>query len=51
MRRQPEANGRQSTVRLSVVDGLGHDEAAMAVPAQNMLAAQWAAAARRSRAT
>ena len=50
MHRHAEANRRQSTVRLSVVDGLGHDEAAMAVPAQNMLAGQWAAA-RRSRAT
>jgi pimeloyl-ACP methyl ester carboxylesterase len=42
MHRLAAASGRPSTVRLTVVDGRGHDEAAMAVPAQEVLAGRWA---------
>jgi pimeloyl-ACP methyl ester carboxylesterase len=42
MRGQAEAAGRAASVRLVVAEGFDHDEAAMAVPAQEELARGWA---------
>jgi pimeloyl-ACP methyl ester carboxylesterase len=42
MRRYAEAHDRPSTVRLVLAEGLDHDEAAMAIPAQEILARNWA---------
>lgn len=36
-----ESRGRKSPIRLVEISGLGHDEAAMAVPAQSIFIAQW----------
>lgn len=41
MHRYAEANDRASTIRLVQADGLDHDEAAMAIPAQQILAQNW----------
>lgn len=41
MRHHAEANHRTSKVQLVVADELGHDEAAMAAPAQRILAQRW----------
>jgi len=38
MRRLAESNGKAATVRLEVAPGLDHDEAAIAIPAQRILA-------------
>jgi pimeloyl-ACP methyl ester carboxylesterase len=37
------ANGAVPSIRLVCAEGLDHDEAAMAIPAQQLLASQWAA--------
>jgi pimeloyl-ACP methyl ester carboxylesterase len=42
MRRYAEAHDRPSTIRLVLAEGLDHDEAAMAIPAQEILARSWA---------
>jgi hypothetical protein len=38
MHRHARANGRASTIRFVLAQGLDHDEAAMAIPAQEVLA-------------
>jgi pimeloyl-ACP methyl ester carboxylesterase len=43
MHRYAEANDRACTIRLVQADGLDHDEAAMAIPAQHILARNWEA--------
>jgi pimeloyl-ACP methyl ester carboxylesterase len=35
------SHGRESTIRFVEAPGLGHDEAAMAIPAQSIFTAQW----------
>jgi pimeloyl-ACP methyl ester carboxylesterase len=42
MRQHAETNGRTPTIQLVQADGLNHDEAAMAIPAQETLAKMWA---------
>ena len=42
MRRHAEAAGRPATLQLAVAPGLGHDETAMAGPAQDLFARCWA---------
>jgi hypothetical protein len=37
------ANGKVPSIRLVCAEGLDHDEAAMAIPAQQLLASDWAA--------
>jgi pimeloyl-ACP methyl ester carboxylesterase len=41
MHRLAEANSRASLIRLVRAEGLDHDETAMAIPAQGILARQW----------
>lgn len=41
MHRHATAHGRTPAVQLARADGLGHDEAGMAIPAQQILARQW----------
>jgi pimeloyl-ACP methyl ester carboxylesterase len=41
MHRHARANGRTPAIQLVRAEGLDHDEAAMAVPAQDILARQW----------
>lgn len=41
MRRHAEASGGTPSIRLIQAEGLDHDEAAMAVPAQEILAQKW----------
>jgi pimeloyl-ACP methyl ester carboxylesterase len=48
MHRYAEASDRASTIRLVLADGLDHDEAAMAIPAQQILARQWATSSDRA---
>ena len=43
MHQHARANGRTPSIRLVCPEGLDHDEAAMAIPAQQLLASQWAA--------
>ena len=43
MHRHAEASDRTPTIRLVQAEGLDHDEAAMAIPAQEILARGWAA--------
>ena len=43
MRQHAQANDRTPTIRLLQAEGLDHDEAAMAVPAQEILAREWTA--------
>ncbi len=43
MHRHAEASDRTPTIRLVQAEGLEHDEAAMAIPAQEILARGWAA--------
>jgi pimeloyl-ACP methyl ester carboxylesterase len=45
MRRFAEASQRAATIRLVLAEGFGHDEATMAVPAQQILARKWGSAA------
>jgi pimeloyl-ACP methyl ester carboxylesterase len=45
MRRFAEASQRAATIRLVLAEGFDHDEAAMAVPAQQTLARRWRPAA------
>jgi pimeloyl-ACP methyl ester carboxylesterase len=47
MRGFAEASQRAATIRLVLAEGFGHDEAAMAVPAQQILARRWGSAAGR----
>jgi pimeloyl-ACP methyl ester carboxylesterase len=43
MRRQAEIGGKTSMIRFVAAEGLDHDEASMAVPAQEILAGKWQA--------
>jgi hypothetical protein len=44
MRRHAEISGKKSMIHFVQAQGLDHDEASMAIPAQEILAREWAAA-------
>jgi hypothetical protein len=41
MHRHAKASGRTSAIQLVQAEGLDHDEAGMAIPAQEILARKW----------